>query len=237
MMAPVRIPTKVHFDAMLEQLQLPKAIYSTHKARTIGLEAAVEFYPSADHLTNGRKKKSFSIYVSGTMEEAEDRLAAEAIKYMGDSHNKVLQDFNYDRLQFVQQKNESLMYELNEKDSIIEYVSDVWSSSLGNEHRTVTELHSIVETNFSLRSTHADNDMNHALHRVKCAAENLDDATLQAEDALQKINKYTWSLDDEFIEPEDMWAFTYDSPPRTPTMKNCLDDEMVFDTDATCSDN
>jgi hypothetical protein len=53
----------------------------------------------------------------------------------------------------------------------------------------------------------------------------------------KKINKYTWSLDDEFIEPEDLWAFTYVSPPRTLAMKNCLDDEMVFGTYATCCDN
>lgn len=222
---------------MLQQLELPKAMYSTHKARTVGLEATIEFYPSAHYMANGISKKSISVYVSATVEEAENRLATEAIKYMGYCHNKVLQDFNYDKLQFVQQRNESLMYELKEKDGIIGYLSDGWGDSLGKERTIITDLENIVQTNFSPGSTDAHNNINHALLRVKCAAENLDDATLQAEDVLQKVNKHTWSLDDEFIEPEDMWVFTYDSPPGTPTMNSCLDDEIIFDTDGTCSDD
>lgn len=49
-------------------------------------------------------KKSISICVYGKLEEAEDRLANEALKYMEASYNKVLQDFNYEKLRLVQQK-------------------------------------------------------------------------------------------------------------------------------------
>lgn len=38
------------------------------------------------------------------LDEAEDWLADEPLKYMEVSYNKVLQDINYDKLQLVQQK-------------------------------------------------------------------------------------------------------------------------------------
>ncbi|KAM3241719.1 hypothetical protein ACQJBY_054494 [Aegilops geniculata] len=49
----------------------------------------------------------------------------EALKYMDASYNKVLQDFNYDKLQLVQQ-NKSLEHKLKEKERIIAYLSSSW---------------------------------------------------------------------------------------------------------------
>lgn len=107
-MEKVRIPTKVLLDAMLQQLRLPNTVYSTCKARTVGLNTTIAFYPSDYQLKKGLPKKSMTMYVYGKLEEAEDRLASEALKYMEASYSKILQDFNYDKLQLVQQENKSL---------------------------------------------------------------------------------------------------------------------------------
>lgn len=110
-----------------------------------------------------------------------------------------------------------------------------WSCNLTHLANCATKypnLHFISGwTNFTNRSTIANNSLNHALVHVKYAAEYLDEATLQSEDIIQKINTYSWSLDDEFSDIEDLWPFTYDSPPHTPNMRSCLDDEMIFDSD------
>jgi hypothetical protein len=46
-----------------------------------------------------------------------------------------------------------------------------------------------------------------------------------------------WGLDDEFNDMEDICLFTNDSPQSIPTMKSCLDDEVIFDTNGTCNDD
>ncbi|XP_044333385.1 uncharacterized protein [Aegilops tauschii subsp. strangulata] len=55
-MKKIRIPTKVLFDAMMQQLGLPNAVYSTQKARAIGLDATIHFYPSKHQLDNKSSK-------------------------------------------------------------------------------------------------------------------------------------------------------------------------------------
>jgi hypothetical protein len=64
--------------------------------------------------------------------------------------------------------------------------------------------------------------------QIKYVADRLDDKTLKPEDILQKTNNYYWGLDDDIAN---------DSPPNTSTMKSCLDDEVIFDTNGSCSDN
>lgn len=78
-MEKIRIPTKVLLDAMMQQFGLPNAVYSTQKARTVGLDATIHFYPSKHQLDNGLRRKSISTYVYGKLEEAEDRPANEAL--------------------------------------------------------------------------------------------------------------------------------------------------------------
>lgn len=73
-MEKVKIPTKVLLDAMLQQLKLANAVYSTCKARTVGLDTTIEFYPSDHQLKKGLPKKLMTIYVYGKPEEAEDVL-------------------------------------------------------------------------------------------------------------------------------------------------------------------
>ena len=84
---------------------------------------------------------------------------------METSYNKVIQEFNYDKLQLVQK--EVLEHELKEKDGIIDYLSSSW-----------------------------------------------------------------WMMSMEGIS-----AFGIGSPPKTPPMKSCLDNEVIFDTDDTCNDD
>lgn len=57
---------------------------------------------------------------------------------------------------------------------------------------------------------------------------------LQSNDILQKKPGYYWGLDDDM---EGISAFGIGSPPKTPTMKSCLDNEVIFDTDDTCNDD
>ena len=45
---------------------------------------------------------------------------------------------------------------------------------------------------------------------------------------------YYWGLDDDM---EGISTFGIGSPPNTPTMKSCLDNEVIFDTDDTCNDD
>lgn len=70
-------------------------------------EACIEFYPSEHYITKGLDKKSIYAYIYWEVEEAKDCLAIEALRYMEVSHNKVLQDFNYDKLQSVPTKKYS----------------------------------------------------------------------------------------------------------------------------------
>ena len=51
----------------------------------------------------------------GKVEEAQDQLAAEALKCMEGSYSKVLQDKNYDKAQPAQQKCQALEYQQKEK--------------------------------------------------------------------------------------------------------------------------
>ena len=50
-MEKVRIPGKDLLDAMMQQLGLPNVVYSTEKARTVGLDATIN-YPSKHQLDN-----------------------------------------------------------------------------------------------------------------------------------------------------------------------------------------
>ncbi|XP_048552330.1 uncharacterized protein LOC125544311 isoform X1 [Triticum urartu] len=103
-MEKIRIPTKVLFDAMMQQLGLPNAVYSTQKARAIGLDATIHFYRSKHQLDNSLPRQSISTHVSNKLEDVEDQLANEALKYMKSIHSKVLQDTNYDKMQLLQQR-------------------------------------------------------------------------------------------------------------------------------------
>lgn len=47
------------------------------------------------------------------------------------------------------------------------------------------------------------------------------------------LQKTYWSLDDDI---EGISALGNDNPPITPTMKSCLDEEIIFDTVGTCSE-
>ena len=88
-MEKVKIPTKVLLDAMLQQLGLPSAVYSTKKGKPAGLDATIHFYGCKHHLNNILPRNSISIHVYGKVEEAQDQLAAEALKCMEGSYNKV----------------------------------------------------------------------------------------------------------------------------------------------------
>ncbi|EMS52997.1 hypothetical protein TRIUR3_23801 [Triticum urartu] len=78
-MEKIRIPTKVLFDAMMQQLGLPNAVYSTQKARAIGLDATIHFYRSKHQLDNSLPRQSISTHVSNKLEDVEDQLANEAL--------------------------------------------------------------------------------------------------------------------------------------------------------------
>ena len=106
------------FDAMIQQLGLPNAVYSTQKARAIGLDATIHFYPSKHQLDNNLPRQSISIHVSNKLEDAEDQLAKEALKYMKRIHSKVLQDINYDKMQLLQQKCEALEHQQKERTTL-----------------------------------------------------------------------------------------------------------------------
>lgn len=150
------------------------------------------------------------------------------------SYNKVLQDFNYDKLQLVQEKYKSLEHQQKEKDGIIDYLGNNWSSSLSEDRMAAKELYRIIDTNFTGRSTPKANNLIHILSLIRYVADRLNDISLQSEAVIQKANKYYWSLDDDI---EGISALGNDSTPITPTMKSCLDDEVIFDTDDTCSDD
>ncbi|KAM3349612.1 hypothetical protein ACQJBY_022500 [Aegilops geniculata] len=145
----IRIPTKVLFDAMMQQLGLPNAVYSTQKARAIGLDATIHFYASKHQLDNNLPRQSISTHVSNKLEEVEDQLANEAPKYMKSIHSKVLQDINYDKMQLLQQKCEALEHQQKEKDNLIDYFSNSWCDSLGGDHMPAKELYRIIDSNFT----------------------------------------------------------------------------------------
>ena len=77
----------------------------------------------------------------------EDRLTNKPLKYMETSYNKVIQEFNYDKLQLVQK--EVLEHELKEKEGIIDYLSSSWSNGLSGNYTEVKELYHIINTNFT----------------------------------------------------------------------------------------
>ncbi|KAE8775705.1 3-oxoacyl-(acyl-carrier-protein) reductase 3, chloroplastic [Hordeum vulgare] len=216
-MEKVRIPAKVLLDAMMQQLGLSNVVYSTQKARTIGLDATIQLYPSKHQLSNGLPKKSISIYVYGKLKDAEDPLANEALKYMKASYIKVGQDHNYDKLQL--NKKKSLQHELKKKEGIIDYLSGDWCNGLGGDRTTVQELYRIIG------STPEDNNLNHTQSHIRYVAGHLNEKTLQSKHIPEETNKYYWGLDDDM---EGISAFHNGSPPETPPMKSYLDDEVIF---------
>jgi hypothetical protein len=159
-MEKVKIPTKVLLDAMMQQLGLPNAAYSTHKGRPAGLDATIHFYPCKHHLDNKLPMKSMSIHVFSNLEEAEDRLATEALKCMEDSYGTVLQDHSYNKLQLAQQKCRSLEHRQREKDVVIDYFSSSWCSTLNGNHTAAKELYRIIDDTFTGGSTSKDNNLN-----------------------------------------------------------------------------
>ena len=90
---------------MMQQIGLPnRSVLNTESKRNVGVDATIQLCPSKHQLSNELSRKSISIYVYENLEEAEDWLENEAIRFMEVSYNKVVQDFNYDKFQLVQQK-------------------------------------------------------------------------------------------------------------------------------------
>ena len=80
---------------------------------------------------------------------------------METSYNKVIQEFNYDKLQLVQK--EVLEHELKEKEGIIDYLSNNRCNGLRRNHMEVKELYCIINTNSTTSSMLEDNNLNHIL--------------------------------------------------------------------------
>uniref|UniRef100_A0A453CEC8 Uncharacterized protein n=1 Tax=Aegilops tauschii subsp. strangulata TaxID=200361 RepID=A0A453CEC8_AEGTS len=90
-------------------------------------------------------------------------------------HGKVLQDINYDKMQLLQQKCESLEHQQKEKHNLIDYFSNSWCHSLGGDHMASKELYCIIDSNFTAGSTSKDNDLNHILSQVRYVVDRLSD--------------------------------------------------------------
>ena len=140
------------------------------------------------------------------MEEGEDRLTNKPLKYMETSYNKVIQEFNYDKLQLVQK--EVLEHELKEKEGIIDYMSNNRCNGLRRNHTEVKELYCIINTNSITSSMLQDNNLNHILSQIMYVVDRLNGRTLQSKDILQKTNKYYWGFDDDM---EDISALPNDN--------------------------
>ena len=150
------------------------------------------------------------------MEEVEDRLATKTLQYMEASYNKVLQCFNYDKLQLVQQINKYLEHDLKEKEGTIDYLRNN-CSGLDRDRTVVKELYPIINTSFTGGSTPEDSDLNHTLSQVRYVAKRPDDTTLQSQGVLHKTNKHCWGLNNDM---EGICSFANENPPNTPTMKS-----------------
>lgn len=98
-----------------------------------------------------------TIHVYGKLEEVEDRLASETLKYAVASDSKILQDFNYDKLQLVQQKNISLENELKEKEGIINCLTTNWCTGLRGDCKAVKEFYRIINTTLQLEDIRGSN--------------------------------------------------------------------------------
>ena len=75
-------------------------------------------------------------------------------------------------------------------------------------------------------------DVNHTLSQIRYVAELLNDTITIKRHSIK--NGQYWRLDDDM---EGISAFGIGSPPNTPTMMSCLDNEVIFDTDDTCNDD
>lgn len=63
-------------------------------------------------------------------------------------------------------------------------------------------------------------------------------ASTQPLSSIHLVTSISLGLRHEFNDMEDIFAFANNKPPNTPAaMKSCLDDEIMFDTDGTCSND
>ena len=104
-MACVPISSKILLDAMLEKVGLPEATYSASPKDDSRLQVTVTFYPIKIRLKGSPVKVSLSTSDHQDLEEAQDYVAAVAIKYMDAYEGVVPKDYIYDQLKAVEKTN------------------------------------------------------------------------------------------------------------------------------------
>ncbi|KAF7021572.1 hypothetical protein CFC21_034498 [Triticum aestivum] len=167
-------------DAMLEKVGLPAATYSAFPTEGTRLEVTITFYPIKSKLGRSPVKVSMSTSQHQDLAEAQDYVAAAAIKYMDAYEGAVPKDYHYDQLRTVEKANillgqqlkamkrdnASLKQKLKESLGINKLLSKGWDGSLSTEQTIINNLNHLVNSRLSPGSTPDDLELNNVLLNV-----------------------------------------------------------------------
>ncbi|XP_044452968.1 uncharacterized protein [Triticum aestivum] len=205
-MAYVPISSKILLDGMLEKVVLPAATYSARPTEGTCLEVTFTFYPIKIKLGRSPVKVSLSTSQHQDLAEAQDYVAAAAIKYMDAYVGVVPKYYHYDQLRTVEKANVLLGQQLKamKRDNAFlkqklkeslgknKLLSKGWDGSLSTEQTIVNNLNHLVSSRLSPGSTPDDLELNNVLLNVEASYEYLQQYTDEAKVNLQETGVYPY---------------------------------------------
>ncbi|XBI12844.1 hypothetical protein VPH35_139656 [Triticum aestivum] len=250
-MASVPISSKILLDAMLEKVGLPGATYSASPTNGSRLQVTVTFYPIKIRLKRSPVKVSISTSEHQDLEEAQDYVAAAAIKYMDAYEGVVPKDYSYDQLKAVEKTNAVLYQQLKAmkrdnaclrqklKESIgkNKLLSKGSDGSLDTEQSVTNNLKHLVSSRMSPGSGPDDLELNNVLLNVEANSEHLQQCTNDTMVNLQETGVYPYGQEQPIDEDKGLSTQGDGNPPSHPELRTSFYDEEVFDNKGCCSDD
>lgn len=222
----VEIPATVLFHEMMRQLGLPSPVYETRMSQEGKLVANITFYPSTPryHYSNGTA--SLEGHPMDSLPVANNDAAKEAIKYMERNENKVLKDYNYEKLTEKKRFEDSHMGKIiennrrtskiiKEKDELIEKMRRCWGNLITNAGDTNDKITGIAKDGYAAGTSQLANDINSTLCEVETGTEYLAQLIFESTDQLQQLTKHICNTDDDSSEPDQFPGY-YPTPPESP---------------------
>ena len=243
----IEIPTTVLFQEMMKQLGLPSPMYEARLSKEGKLVASITFYPSAPryHYSNGTA--TLEGHPMDTLDAANNDAAKQAIKYMERHENKVLKDYNYEKLiekkrfedshiSKIVENNRRTSNIIREKDELIKKTRKCWDSLITGAENTNDKITNIAKAGYADGTSQLDNDINVTLSEIETGTEYLTQLIFESTDQLQQLSKYTSNTDDESSEADQFPGY-YPTPPDSPMQDtdNSYEDTSLLSKYALCA--
>ena len=190
------------------------------------LVASITFYPSTPrcHYSNGTA--TLEGQPMDSLDAANNDAAKKAIRYMERHENKVLKDYNYEKLiekkRFEEshigkiiENNKKTSKIIREKDEVIKRTKRAWGNLITAAENTNDKITNIAKAGYASGTSQLDNDINITLSEIETGTEYLAQLIFESTDQMQQLSKYTCSTDDESTEADQFQGY-YPTPPDSP---------------------